>query len=300
MIRPTLRQLEYLVAIADLGSFHAAARATHVSQPGLSAQVAQLEGLLGARLFERDRRKVLITPVGAELAGRARRILVEVDDLVDAVGAFTRPLCGRLSLGVIPTIAPYLLPKVMPRLREHFPELTLLLHEGQTAILVEALERGELDLLLLALEAPLEGVETLALFRDDFVVALPRRHRLAARRGVSERDLAAESVLLLDDGHCLRDQALAICGAAPADHADDFRASSLATLVQVVASGVGITLLPEMAVPVEAAGAGLKTVRFRKPVPHRTIGLAWRPTSHRAEEYRMLGEQLVASWRGEG
>jgi len=299
-MRPSLRQLEYLVAIADHGSFHAAARATHVSQPGLSAQVAQLEETLGARLFERDRRRVLITPAGAELAERARRVLVGVDDLVDAAAAFSRPLCGRLRLGVIPTVAPYLLPRVMPALREAYPELTLLLHEAPTADLVHALERGELDLLLLALEAPLDDLRTLELFEDDFFVAVPRGHRLAGRKRVQESDIAHETVLLLDDGHCLREQALAVCAASQADEADDFRASSLATLVQVVASGEGITLLPAMAAAHEAACGGLETARFRKPSPHRTIGLAWRATSQRAEEYRLLGETIEVAYGHRG
>lgn len=214
---------------------------------------------------------------------------------MDAAQAHAGSLSGALRLGVIPTVAPYLLPNVMPRIRERFPELTLLLHEDKTDEILTALHRGELDLVLLALEAGPQRVETLPLFKDEFVVALPSGHRLGGRKRLDERDLAAESVLLLDDGHCLRDQALDVCGATRSAEDDDFRASSLATLVQVVASGVGITLLPEMAVAVEGAAAGLKTVRFRKLAPCRTIGLAWRATSHRAEAFAEVGEEIISA-----
>ncbi|MDJ0853170.1 MAG: LysR substrate-binding domain-containing protein, partial [Myxococcota bacterium] len=208
MLLPTLRQLEYVVAIADHGSFHAAARACHVTQPGLSTQIRQLEELLGLRLFERDRRKVLVTPAGEDLVRRARRVLEEAGHLVEAARVYSRPLCGRLRLGVIPTVAPYLLPRVLPAVRKRYPELVLQLHEGQTAELLDRLQRGELDLLLLALEAKLASVETLALFEDPFVLAAPASHRLATRKRVCEADLANEPLLLLEDGHCLRDQAL--------------------------------------------------------------------------------------------
>ncbi len=290
-MQPTLRQLEYLVAIADHGSFHAAARACHVTQPGLSTQIRQLEDLLGLRLFERDRRKVLVTPAGEELVRRARSVLGEVGHLVEAARVHSRPLCGRLRLGVIPTVAPYLLPAVLPGVRERYPELTLQLHEGQTAALLEALQRGELDLLLLALEAKLGAVQTLALFEDPFVLAAPAAHRLATRKRVGEADLADEPLLLLEDGHCLRDQALAFCNQAGVAEAD-FRASSLPTLVQMVAGGSGLTLLPTLALPVEAKAGDLAVVPFRKPAPGRTVGLAWRPTSPRAEDFRLLAELL--------
>ncbi len=292
MIAPTLRQLEYLVAIADHGSFHAAARACAVSQPGLSTQIRQLEDLLGLQLFERDRRRVLVTPAGEEMVRRARRVLQEVGHLVEAARGADRPLVGRLRLGVIPTVAPYLLPQVLPGVRERYPELVLRLDEGQTADLVERLGRGELDLLLLALEAELGAVETLALFEDPFLVATPPSHRLATRKRIGEADLAGETLLLLEDGHCLRDQALTFCNRAGIEEAADFRASSLPTLVQMVAGGSGVTLLPALAVPVEGRAGGLAVIPFRKPAPHRTIGLAWRRGSPRAGEFRLLAELL--------
>jgi len=291
-MQPTLRQLEYLVAVADRGSFHAAARACHVSQPGLSAQIQQLEAQLELQLFERNRRRVLLTLAGEEIVRRAREVLASVGQLVEAARVASAPMTGRLRLGVIPTIAPYLLPRVLPRVRARYPDLHFELHEGQTADLLERLRRGELDLLLLALEAPLGNVETLALFRDPFLVAMPASHRLAARKRLSEADLGDDEVLLLEDGHCLRDQALAFCNQAGVEEAADFRATSLPTLVQMVAGGSGVTLLPTLAAPVEGKAENLALVSFREPAPYRTIGLAWRPTSSRGGEYRQLGELM--------
>lgn len=290
---PSLRQLEYLVAIADHGSFHAAARACHVTQPGLSLQIQQLESLLGVQAFERNRPRILVTAAGEALVERARRVLAEAEGLVEAATLFAKPLSGLLTLGAIPTIAPYLLPKALPRVRRRYPELTLRLQEAQTADLVDRVQRGDVDVALLALEADLNGLETEALFRDDFVVAVSSAHPLAGKRSVAESALSGEPVLLLADGHCLRDQALSLCGAAGADELGDFRASSLTTLVQMVASGLGLTLLPQLATSIEGKGRDIRLVPFRKPAPYRTIGLAWRPTSGRAEHFRLLGELLT-------
>ena len=292
-MKPSLRQLEYLVAIADHGGFHRAAEACHVTQPGLSAQIKQLEEGLAVQLIERDRRHLLFTPAGREIVLRARAILRSSDELVETARVFARPLAGLLRLGVIPTVAPYWLPATLPRMRARFPELKLRLLEDTTERLLEALRGGELDLLLLALEADLGDATTLALEDDPFVVALPAGHRLARRKRLTESDLAGETVLLLQDGHCLRDQALAVCGAAGMTEVGDFRATSLGTLVQMVAAGAGITLLPESALEVELRGSpDLVTRPFRKPVPHRTIGLAWRGTSPRGEEFRLLADWL--------
>lgn len=292
-MHPSLRQLEYLVAIADHGGFHRAAEACHVTQPGLSAQIKQLEDVLDVRLMERDRRRLLFTPAGKAIVGRARAILAATDELVETARVFTRPLAGVLRLGVIPTVAPYWLPATLPRVRERFPELKLRLLEDTTERLLDALRAGDLDLLLLALEADLGDVVTLALEQDPFVVTLPADHPLARRKRLGESDLEGETVLLLQDGHCLRDQALAVCGAAGMTEVGDFRATSLGTLVQMVATGAGITLLPESAVEVELRGSPeLVTRPFRKPVPHRTIGLAWRSTSPRGEEFELLGDEM--------
>ncbi|HVH18594.1 MAG TPA: LysR substrate-binding domain-containing protein [Myxococcota bacterium] len=292
-MRPTLRQLEYAVAIADHGSFHRAARACHVTQPGLSAQVAQLESLLELRLFERGPRKVLVTPAGEALVRRARALLRDADELVDAARAYTRPLSGTLRLGAIPTVAPYLLPRVLPRLRRAYPQLALQLREDTTRALLARLSGGSLDVLLLALEAPLGDVESLPLFRDDFVLATPPGHRLARRRRVREADLDGEDVLLLEDGHCLREQALSFCQSAGAREPSDFRASSLGTLVQMVSSGAGVTLLPRLAEAIETRHADLAIVPFARPAPYRTIGLVWRRSTPRATEYRELGKRIA-------
>lgn len=292
-MRPTLRQLEYVVSVADLSSFHRAAEACHVSQPGLSAQIKQLESQLGVQLFERDKRRVLITAAGREVVERARRLLTASDELVEAAHTFSAPLAGPLRLGVIPTIAPYLLPRVLPAVRRAHPELSLRLREDQTEHLLAQLDAGQLDLLLLALEADLGEVETLPLFRDHFMLALPNEHPLTEQDDIDERWLNGEQVLLLDDGHCLRDQALGVCGRSGMSEIGDFRATSLSTLVQMVAGGDAITLLPELALPVECARMAEFSVRpFRDPAPFRTIGLAWRRSSPRGEAFHQLAELM--------
>ena len=200
-MRPTIRQLEYLVAVADHLNFRRAAEAAHVSQPGLSAQIQQLEQILGVRLFERDRRSVRPTDAGLDAAARARHILSRVDDLGESAGGYRAPLTGRLRLGVIPSVAPYLLPRVLPGIRKHHPSLRLLLREDTTARLVDLLEEGHLDVLLLALDAPLGDVQRHPLFEDPFVLATLNGHPLASQKRVREEDLTGEPVLLLEDGH---------------------------------------------------------------------------------------------------
>jgi len=201
MAQPTLRQLEYLVAIDDHGGFHRAAEACFVTQPGLSAQIKQLEELLDVQLLERDRRRVVFTPAGRAVVDRARRILIAVEELEESARVHARPLSGLLRLGVIPTIAPYWLPGALPAVRARHPELRLRLVEDHTARLLELLAVGELDLLLLALEVDLGDVETLSLEEDPFVVAMESHHRLAGRKRLRESDLVGETVLLLEDGH---------------------------------------------------------------------------------------------------
>jgi LysR family hydrogen peroxide-inducible transcriptional activator len=275
----TLRQLQYAAAVAETLSFHRAAERCAVSQPALSAQLAHLERALGVRLFERDRRRVLPTRPGTELVERARRVLLAADDLLDAAKERRDPLAGTLRIGVIPTISPYLLPLVSPRLRKAFPRLTITWMEEKTEVLTARLEDGGLDAALLALEADLPDLAADVIASDPFVLAAPKGHPLAKEKGpVRVSDLEGASVLLLDDGHCFREQALAVCGKAKASELA-FRATSLATLVQMVSGGAGVTLLPALAAPTEAKRADLVIRPFQAPAPHRTIALVHRRQS---------------------
>jgi LysR family hydrogen peroxide-inducible transcriptional activator len=272
----SLRQLQYAVALADTLSFRAAAARCHVAQPSLSAQLAQLERALCVRLFERDRRRVLLTSAGRELVERARGILRDAEDLVQAAGRAGDPLSGRLQIGVIPTVSPYLLPAVAPALRRAYPRLTVVWREEKTADVVRRLGEGTLDAALLALEADIGDVEREVIARDPFVLATPRRHPLGKPKTPARpADLREAPVLLLDDGHCFRDQALAVCSRARVSEGE-FRATSLSTLAHMVAGGAGVTLLPRLAVPAETARTGLRVRPFADPAPHRTIGLIWR------------------------
>ncbi len=272
----TLRQLQYCLAVAGARSFRRAAEACRVSQPSLSAQVAEVERALGVRLFERDRRRVLVTAAGEALLERAQRVLVEADDLLEAARRRADPLSGTLRVGVIPTVGPYLLPRAAPALRKALPELLVLWEEDKTAALVRRVSAGELDAALLAREADLGELVVAELAADPFVLATAPGHPLARGAGpLRPSDLRGERVLLLDDGHCLRDQALEVCARARAEELG-FRATSLSTLVQMVASGAGVTLLPRIAVDAEARRADVSIRPFTRPAPGRTLVLAWR------------------------
>jgi LysR family hydrogen peroxide-inducible transcriptional activator len=284
----TTRQLQYAIAVADARSFRKAAVLCGVSQPSLSAQLAQLEAALGVRLFERDRRRVLPTQAAEELIARARRLLVETDDLADAARRLGDPRSARLRLGVIPTISPYLLPRIVPALRRALPEVIIRWTEDKTESLVKAVGEGALDGALLALEADLGDLARQPIARDPFVLAAPLSHPLARRRGPAElKDLRGADLLLLDDGHCLRDQALAVCAHART-HELDFRATSLSTLAQMVAAGAGVTLLPRLAVAAESRHAALAIRPLRDARAFRTLGLCWRPTSPLVATLRQL------------
>jgi LysR family transcriptional regulator, hydrogen peroxide-inducible genes activator len=290
----SLRQLQYVVAVADTLGFHKAAARCHVSQPTLSAQVQQLESVLGVKLFERDRRRVLVTSAGADISARARRVLLEVDDLIAAATRLHEPFAGTLRIGVIPTIAPYLLPEVMPKVGAKYPKLSLVFREETTAEIVRDLGDGNLDAGLLALEADLGGCVHAEIAKDAFVAAMPKAHPLARKKRISLEDLQSAHVLLLDEGHCLRDQALALCGKAGADETS-FRATSLSTLAQMVSSGAGITLLPELAVPVENRRGQLEIRPLKRPIPGRTLALAWRPSSPFSAVFTELAKTLRAA-----
>ena len=291
-----LRDLQYLVALADTGHFGEAAERCHVSQPTLSAQIKKLEEYLGVQLFERQPRKVNVTDVGRRVVERARSIVQEAEDIREIARASRDPLTGKLKVGLIPTIAPYLLPRVASRLKTRLPDLQLMLYEYQTGPLLEKLRAGELDLAILALPADTDGLETRSLFAESFVVAMPRAHRLAARKRLRPGDLAGETLLLLEDGHCLRDQALDVCGNVAVSEEQDFRATSLETLRQMVASGLGVTLLPRLAAegPV-AAARGIEVRPFAPPSPSRVVGAAWRRSSTRETAIRAVCDVLTSA-----
>jgi LysR family hydrogen peroxide-inducible transcriptional activator len=272
----SLRQLQYVAAVAEERSFRRAAERCRVSQPSLSAQLAAVEEALGVRLFERDRRGVLPTRAGEELLERARRVLVEADDLVEAARRLGDPLAGLLRIGVIPTISPYLLPEIVPALGRAHRRLTVRWTEDKTDTLAANLRDGTLDAALLALEANIGEVAHEVIAEDPFVLATPLEHPLARRKGPARlADLHGANVLLLDDGHCLRDQALTLCSRAQAQELG-FRATSLATLVQMVGAGAGVTLLPRLSLPTETRRSPLAIRPFASPAPHRTLALVWR------------------------
>lgn len=291
----TLRQLQYVVAVAEMKSFRRAAERCHVSQPSLSAQIADMEAALGTPLFERDRKGVLITAAGQELIARARRVLVEADDFVEAANRFVDPLAGTLRIGVIPTIAPYLLPRVVPALGKAYPRLTLVWIENKTETLVHGVGHGDLDAALLALEASVGDLEHFTIAIDPFVLATPRSYRLGhGTKPVTRNQLRGERILLLDDGHCFRDQVLEYCSGSNVEEIG-FRATSLPTLAQMVSSGVGITLLPSIAVPIETNRSDLSIRPFARPTPFRTLVLGWRRRSALADTLRNIGETLRAT-----
>lgn len=263
------------------------------SQPALSSAVAALEETLGAQLVERTTRRVLLTAAGERVARHARRVLDALDDLVDEAEAARRPFTGPLHLGVIPTVAPYLLPTLLRLVRDDFPELDLYVHEEQTRSLLDGLTSGRLDLLVLALPSAVSGVDEIPLYDEDFTLVVPEADPLADRRDLPTSALRDLGVLLLDEGHCLRDQALDVCREVGAAEAGATRAASLPTLVQLVAGGLGVTLLPETAVTVETRpGSRLRVARFAAPAPYRRIGLAMRASTGRAAEFRQLAAAL--------
>ena len=290
---PTLRQLQFLTALRAEGSFVAAAEAVGVTQPTLSAGIKELEAALGAVLVERGRTGAILTPAGEEAAERAARALGEVEELVRVVQAAGKPFSGVFRVGAIPTIAPFLLPRALPLLRKQFPELRLQMREDLTARLVEALKARSLDVAIIALPYTASGIETVRVAEDEFYFLCPEDHPLARRNDLSPEQLKDEDMLLLEDGHCLREHALSVCRASPGRRKTEVGATSLHTLVQMVAGGMGVTLIPRLAAEGGALGGAAVAVRpFQQPVIGRSIGIAWREGSPRAEEGRMLAELL--------
>jgi LysR family hydrogen peroxide-inducible transcriptional activator len=289
----SLKQLRYFLTVVRTGHFGAAAERCAVTQPALSMQIQELEKELGLQLLERGRKGVGLTAGGREIAVRAARVLADVRDLVDSARHLSDAFSGPFRLGVIPSIAPYLLPQLLPLIRARHPDLDLHLRETQTQRLLEELVDRDLDLVLLALPAEHPGVETLSLFQDRFLLAVPASRSIAKNVRATPDLLRDDRLLLLEEGHCLRDQALAFCHLRQVESIDTFGASSLSTIVQLVSNGLGLTLLPELSLELETKRANIRLMRFTNPEPQRTIGIAWRETSPRKREFAALGDLIV-------
>ncbi|QCQ90802.1 hydrogen peroxide-inducible genes activator [Rhodococcus sp. SGAir0479] len=291
--QPTLSQLRAFVAVAEYRHFGTAAARLKVSQPTLSQALASLESGLGVQLIERSTRRVLVTAAGEQLLTQAKLILDAADGFVAAAAGVGDGLAGALRIGLIPTVAPYVLPPLLPELRAEMPALVPQVIEDQTARLLESLRAGAIDVAVIALPSETPGLVEIPLYTEDFVMVLPHGHALAGRGDLPLDVLDELPLLLLDEGHCLRDQTLDLCRSVDAHPlSGDTRATSLATVVQCVAGGLGVTLVPESAVDVEMRRGDLTTARFAHPTPGRTIGLVFRASSGRAEGYRQLAELL--------
>ena len=290
-----LRDLRYLVALADHRHFGRAASASFVSQPTLSTQIRKLEEELGVTLIERAPRRVMLTPIGRDVADRARRILADVEQLRETARRSIDPEAGSVRLGIFPTLGPYLLPHVVPRIRARFPQMELLLVEEKTEEILRRLREGRLDAGILALPLHDDQLHIEFLFEEPFLLAVPESHPYAQRTSLRLSDLAHESLLLLEDGHCLRDQALDVCQLAGAGEKSGFRATSLETLRQMVASNVGITLLPMLAVkPPVPRSPDIHLLRFSDSQPNRQIAMVWRRSSAMSEFLEKLAAVVRA------
>jgi LysR family hydrogen peroxide-inducible transcriptional activator len=296
MAHVTLKQLRYFDALARELHFGRAADACSVTQPALSMQIHEFEQSLGLVLVERTRSGVQLTDKGKEIAARSTRILGDVRDLVAYAQHANRVLAGTLRLGVIPSVAPYLLPPLLPLLRGAYPDLELHVRETQTQPLTEELLEGKLDVLLLALPLKNPDLTNRVLFEDKFLLAVPKERKLSGRVRATRELIEHERLLLLEEGHCLRDQALTYCNLQQVDTLNTFGASSLATIVELVSAGYGITLLPEMCLEIEERGRDITLVRFVDPEPNRTIGLVWRSTSPRTADFEELGRLVGKAW----
>lgn len=287
---PSPRQLQYFIALEKYRHFGKAASACFVTQPAFSVAIRELENTLGLKLVDRTNKKVTITGLGRDIATQCRLVLRDLEDLVDMARVNTSPLTGKLNIGVIPTVAPFLLPPLLPRLRRSFPDLRLILHEDQTMRIYDGLMEGELDIILIALPFELRNVEIMKLFTDPFHLAYRSGTALLDPADYHVEQMPSESVLLMEDGHCLRDQALTACKLRNVDKVSPVTANSLLTLIEMVDADLGVTYLPEMAM----GSWLLKNTRVRtvplKSAPHRDIGLVWRKGSTRGGEFRELGK----------
>ncbi|MBP2235520.1 LysR family hydrogen peroxide-inducible transcriptional activator [Sinorhizobium kostiense] len=293
----TLRQMRYFDALATARHFGKAAELAHVSQPALSAQIMEMEDHLGVKLVERSRAGVFLTPAGEDVLVKVRAILADVDRLEESARARSGTLHGRVRLGVIPTLAPYLVPKLIPHLRKHYPAIEIELKESVTDRLVADLGEGRLDAVIAALPIDNDAVLTRPLFSDRFFMAIADNDRNVLMSPLTEDNVDISRLLLLEEGHCLRDQALAVCNTAGKRQLTSFGATSMATLLQMVANGMGMTLIPEIAVPTEAARNAIRIVPFAAPEPSREIGLVWRRSNPRRRDLEALAEAIVACGR---
>lgn len=296
MAHVTFKQLKYFDALARERHFGRAAETCSVTQPALSMQIGELEQSLGIMLVERTRTGVQLTDKGHEIALRSTRILGDVRDLIAYAQQSSQVLSGPLRLGVIPSIAPYMLPPLLPILREAYPNLELHVRETQTKPLTEELIDGKLDVLLLALPIKHADIEEYKIFEDRFLLAVPQKTKLTGRVRATRDMIEKERLLLLEEGHCLRDQALTFCTLQQVNMVNTFGASSLSTIVEMVSAGFGITLLPEMSLGMEVRGRDFSLVRFADPEPFRSIGLVWRSTSPRKADFREFGRLVGKAW----
>ncbi len=292
---PSLKQLEYLVALDESAHFGKAAESCHITASTLSAGIRDLEYILGVEVAERTRRQVLMTPIGHQIASLARTLLRDAEEIMQLADAEKQPFSGDVRLGVIPTIAPFLLPRVLPALHRSYPDLRVFLSEDKTDDLLALLQRGDLDLALIALPYDIANLDSMKLLDDAFSFACSRDHALARRASVAPAEVAGEHLILLEKGHCLRGHALDACRIGDRETRAQYEASSLHTLVQMVAAGIGTTLLPEIALEAGIAhGVELKIIPLKKPVA-RQIALVWRQTALKKDEYRQLGESMIES-----
>ena len=288
-----LRELEYLVAVDEEQHFHRAAERCFVSQPTLSGQLKKLEEELGVLLVERNNRQVAMTQAGKAIAEQARKILAEVRSIKDMASYFHDPLVGDLHVGIIPTIAPYLLPVIMPAMKKQFPNLKFWLYEYQTHQLVEKMQRAELDLLILALPIEPHDFSELDLFREPFRLAVNKTEKLAKQPLITMGDISQQEMLLLEEGHCLRGHILDACLLANISESSQFQATSLETLRHMVGEGMGMTLIPELAVPAKTRKADvIQYVEFSDPKPNRRIGMLYRKNSYREDTFQEIAELI--------
>jgi len=286
----SLKQMEYLVALAETRHFAKASDLCNVTPSTLSAGIQDLERVLGVSLAERTKRVVLMTSLGIDIARRARLVLRDAEDIMELAARHRDPMTGDMKLGVIPTISPFLLPRVLPTMNAAYPELRLYLREEQTAVLLDRLRAGEIDVGLIALPFETDGLEVRVLFEDGFRFACHAGHQLAGRKGVTSRDLAGQPLLLLEEGHCLRGHALDACLLDKGQFRSQFEATSLNTVVEMVAAGLGVTLLPQLAIDANiTAGSDIRLVPLSAKAS-RQIGLVWRPLSPRADDFELLAD----------